>query len=486
MKRDHRVIILFFIIPLFVFALLSAAWPKQAVSKDENRQLAQFPALSWSALASGKWTQEYENYYSDQFPLRNFFMGAHRLYRSLLTTSGGDDIDLIHVDVGTADEGEGVRPDTDGNPTDPATSAVDGTTAVPSPPPTTTTSAATGTAGTTGAAPSATPSAGTSTIPTETAGTTATPETTPATLPSIDDAEATKVMQLLLVGDRAMEFYTYNAANTQRYFDDLKKLRDKLPDQRFILLVAPTAIEFYAPERYHSGKNSQKTALADIYSKLSDRYITVDAYSKIVEQVASGAYLYFRTDHHWTARGAYQAYRAFCEATGQQATPLDNMQAGRVPGDFFGTFMKASGNHPKLKANPDYVETFLPTVQSSGQVYREDGATPWFKIQAVNPQYKGSSNLYLAFIGGDAPLTRFTSSLTNGRRVLVVKESYGNAMVPFLLENYQEVLVVDPRKLKASLVDLVNKNDIDDVLIINYAFGLTNPSWLAGLERITG
>jgi len=139
----------------------------------------------------------------------------------------------------------------------------------------------------------------------------------------------------------------------------------------------------------------------------------------------------------------------------------------------------------KLKNNPDFVEYFLPAVESEGIAFTSTAMSEGYRIQAVRTEV-GSSNKYLAFIQGDNPLVRLTTSLTNGRKIVVLKESFGNALVPFLLNHYQEVYVIDPRSLSADLPAFIAKHGIQEVLVVNYAFAVTNNKWLDGFEAMIG
>ena len=94
-----------------------------------------------------------------------------------------------------------------------------------------------------------------------------------------------------------------------------------------------------------------------------------------------------------------------------------------------------------------------------------DGVT----IHAVATKVN-SSNKYLCFISGDTLLSRFTTGVKNGKSILVIKESYGNAFVPWLLNHYENVYVCDPRQGTINIPSFVRDNNVDDVLAINYAF----------------
>ena len=78
---------------------------------------------------------------------------------------------------------------------------------------------------------------------------------------------------------------------------------------------------------------------------------------------------------------------------------------------------------------------------------------------------------YGAFLRGNNGLTVIKSSAGpgDGSRILVIKDSYGNSFVPYLLYNYDEVQVVDLRAMAGKMSDLLAENDYDDILLL-YSF----------------
>lgn len=69
---------------LFVMLLINFFTPSKKISETENRALAQFPKFSFSALADGSYTKGIEDYFSDQFFGRNFFVSAKRQVESII------------------------------------------------------------------------------------------------------------------------------------------------------------------------------------------------------------------------------------------------------------------------------------------------------------------------------------------------------------------------------------------------------------------
>ena len=461
MKKSNQFIIALFLVPIFVFAMLNAVWPAAEKSVAENRKLAQWPHFSTQALFSGEYMLDIEKYFSDQFPFRPFFLGTHQqaltLFRSPLT----GDIDMVFRPDGDIGEGEHIEPE-------PSDHVILPTQTTTEPSETTVTPTSVETSTPTDPEPTPIPTSPTTTEP-------------EATAPPVT-GEVKNYSAVIIIDDRAMELYYFNKDRIARYIELVGRLEARLPDTRIFNLVASTSVEFYSPEKYHINNSSQKMAISYIYDNLPESIITVDAYDKIIRHIQD--YLYFRTDHHWTARGAYHAYTAFCESAGLEAVPLDAMESGFIEGGFVGSLYKYT-NSPILKNNPDRVEYFMPIVDSQGIAFQSITMTEGYRIRAVNPQITSSSK-YLAFIGGDHPLAHFNTELKNGRSILVLKESYGNAFVPFLTNHYEDVYVIDPRSLKGDLVDFVHEKGIDDILVINYSFGVTSKTWLNGLEALIG
>jgi hypothetical protein len=90
-------------------------------------------------------------------------------------------------------------------------------------------------------------------------------------------------------------------------------------------------------------------------------------------------------------------------------------------------------------------------------------------------------NSYGVFLGADFPLMRITSDVKNGRKILQIKDSYGNAFAPFLPSLYEEVFVVDYRYFNGSIKELVKKYGITDVIFSHNIF-VINSSFTAKRE----
>lgn len=285
---------------------------------------------------------------------------------------------------------------------------------------------------------------------------------------------------LIEIGNRVMEPYGNAYKNMKNYADALNRLKTEMPDTKAYCLMAPTAIEFYAPSKYNTGvSKSQYEGMCYIYEQLKD-ITPVNAYAEMAAH--TDEYLYFRSDHHWTTLGAYYAYRTFAKVAGFTPVDKNTLQTGKLS-PFLGLFYKDTKS-TALSNDPDYVEYFIPPVNTTAIASDTDAAmSNSYSIKVINTETT-SSNKYLAFVGGDHGVVKITTDAQSDKSIVVIKESYANAFVPWLCANYKTIYVLDPRQLTVKLADFVKTNSIDEVLFLNYMFIPSNPKFMNALENM--
>ena len=89
--------------------------------------------------------------------------------------------------------------------------------------------------------------------------------------------------------------------------------------------------------------------------------------------------------------------------------------------------------------------------------------------------------MYSVFLGDPAPLIKIKTSVKNDKKLLVIKDSYANCFVPFLIQHYSEIAVVSPEDMQKELSEYVNINDYGQTLFL---FGVENLGNRANLEKI--
>jgi hypothetical protein len=140
---------------------------------------------------------------------------------------------------------------------------------------------------------------------------------------------------------------------------------------------------------------------------------------------------------------------------------------------FYGTFYFATNRSEQLKANPDHVEAWIPLGTNDAIITLESGEVK--NSNVVNDVTEANAGRkYNCFINGDNPFTQITNPhITDGSSCVLVKESYGNAFVPFIVDHYENVYVVDYRYYKDNLSDFITDHGIQDIIFLNNVQAIT-------------
>lgn len=175
-------------------------------------------------------------------------------------------------------------------------------------------------------------------------------------------------------------------------------------------------------------------------------------------KVYSSQELYYRTDHHWTSLGAYHAFEDMADEL--VISPVQEYDIYTVSSTFEGTLSSKAGCHDAL----DTVQVYTPKTQLDYTVtYVSEGLTTasLYKRSALDEK-----DHYTVFFGGNPPRIDIKTSAGTGRRLLLIKDSYANCMVQFLMPYYDEIILIDPRFSTDSADEIISKEAITDVLFL--------------------
>ncbi|MBQ3090392.1 MAG: hypothetical protein IJD21_07555 [Oscillospiraceae bacterium] len=277
---------------------------------------------------------------------------------------------------------------------------------------------------------------------------------------------------VLTVDGSGYEYYNFKRETADRYTAALNRAAEELGDQcRVFALVAPNSMGICIPPELQSQLNTsdQEKAIDYLYASLDDEIRPVEVYDTLLEGYLGGEYLYFRTDHHWTAQGAYLAYQQFCLQAEREPAGLEEFEEHQFPG-FLGSFYASTGNQ-LMKQTPDTVTAY--ELLATNTIYITDkDRTDWPYVIVGNVEQTDSAGKYVTFIGGDNPYSWIENpEITDGSSILLVKESYGNAFAPFLAASYQRVYIVDYRYIHQiedrTLAQLCRDLEVEDLLFLN-------------------
>lgn len=337
---------------LFLGALSLLLWlsPARAFSERENRPLQQLPAFSGEALFSGAYGREMENYCSDQFPGRDFFVGVKSLAER---TSGKREQGGVYF---------------------------------------------------------------------------------------------------LKNGGLAERFLLSDETRAERNIDAIRAFSGRVGCPVTFALI-PSVAGIYPDELPDGAPQTDQKALIDtLYTRFGGR--TADLYDAL--SAHRGEELYFRTDHHWTPKGAYYGYAASVTALGLTPAPAGEPQLWSE--NFYGTLSRKAGSYdlpPDRILAPHFSGVRLSVSEESG--VRE--------VPVYDSSFLAKTDKYSLFLGGDHPLAILSGGAENGKKLLIVKDSYANCEAAYFLQNFSEVHLVDLRYYRLPLSEYVEREEIDELLI---------------------
>ncbi|PWM25616.1 MAG: hypothetical protein DBX44_01880 [Oscillospiraceae bacterium] len=409
---------------LTAVGIFSLLYDRPTVSEIEKRPLASFPSLTADSLLTGSYTRDLSNFFADTFPLREQLVALS----GVLSDLRGVRFDEVKIHEAKADDGAVISdaPSTSPSPQGEAASSV------PTP----------------------------------------APESSASEPPDDEGEIGVRNGSIITYKNAGYQIFGGSDSIGQWYAQVINQHEKAIGDSvRIYNLVVPSSIEFGLPERYQSATTPQRPKLENIAANLDPGVEFVNPYDAL--QAHREEYLYFRTDHHWTALGAYYAYTAFAEQAGFEPVDYHTLERRSLE-PFLGTLYSQTQD-PDMAAHPDRVDYYIMPQELSCCYYLK-GSPYYGTYGPLYGEYAKSYNSYSVFLQGDIPVIRILNSkITNGRRIAVVKESFGNAFVPWLVNHYEEVLVIDQRYLERGFYGLLEEEKINELLFINNIFAAYTP-----------
>ncbi len=414
------------VLGLFVSLLIPL---RPSFSENEKRELARFPSFSLSALFDGSFFRGIDSWFSDTFPFREAMISANEKLENLR---------------GFGDKIYGLNNEVVNNP-------------IPS-------------------------QDSTDSVPTE-----STTEEKEPTLPDPDKLGEVvqKLSSIVTIGNAAYEYCSFNQGVADEYASVVNRTAKKLSGKASVYsMLVPTSIDITMPDSVKESKNintcDQKAAMDYIYGKMSASVTPVNIYKAL--RMHRDEYIYFRTDHHWTALGAYYAYEEFAKVKNVNAITLDKFEKKSF-GEFLGSFY-TNTNSSAMKKNPDELIAYMPPYETKLQFTQPDGKVIDWRLVNDTSSYPISQK-YSAFTAADNPYTTIENlSRKKGKTCVIIKESFANAVIPFIVYNYKKVYVIDYRYYKQGFIDLAERVKANDVIFINNMSAVRSESLVGRMDAI--
>ena len=439
----------FIAVMLFGFIFAARFWARPKTSVVENRDLAEFPKLTFSSLFNGSFFDGVTTWFSDTFPSRDSLISANATLKKFIGINGS----IFKLEEGNA--GDDI-PD----------------------------------------APMTTLPAEESTEAAPVEKTTAAPETTTSaamTTVKSDNMDTQALSSIFIAGNTAYEYYNFVESTANNYITAVNRMGAALKNKtggktKLYSVIVPTSIDITLDPaiRANVSSSDQRKSISYIENSLDASLVNkVDIFDTL--KAHSGEYIYFRTDHHWTALGAYYGYNELMKAMGKTPRALGDYDETTYEG-FLGSFWRDSGQSSALGKTPDSIVVYeTPGLDTSFTITLDDGVSTIYWPLIANPDsYHDATLKYSCFAGADTPYAECVNkNLNDGSACIIVKESFGNVFSPFLAEHFQYLYLIDYRYWRgSSIADFAAEKNAEAVIFLNNISMTRNSSLVDKLAAV--
>ena len=221
--------------------------------------------------------------------------------------------------------------------------------------------------------------------------------------------------------------------------------------------LIPSAAEVWSDLLPEGAENFDQAAYLDRAAELG--LPMVDFLGAL--ETHAGEPVFYRTDHHWTTLGAFYGANALLEAMGKEPLSQGDFAPETVTEDFNGTLYSTSGVH---WLTPDTMEFWVEDAGLEITSWRTGAPEPGV---LYDRSYLEQKDKYSAFLGGNQPLCVIRNEAAAGQgKLLLIRDSYSDALAPFLVQRFEEVHLLDARYYRAPASAYAADNAIDAVAVV--------------------
>ncbi|MBR1739978.1 MAG: hypothetical protein IJ737_06780 [Ruminococcus sp.] len=259
---------------------------------------------------------------------------------------------------------------------------------------------------------------------------------------------------------RAMEQYYYSDYIGQYLADSVNAFADSIGDKvNIYLMCIPSSEEFYAPDAIRKQYADQYDSTLDIYSKL---YSAQGVFLNDFFEEHKAEYLYSRTDYHWQPLAAFYAARIFAEQAEVPFAEYDTYERVDIE-NYLGAFYNVNGIY-ELGKYPDTFTYYKPSnLKDCTFVYHDTYFSPG-QEDVLFFEWMDVPSSYLMVGGADDVIIEAVTNVDNDRILVIFKDSYGNALLPFLTHSFSRIYVCDNRYFDINSIDFCKEVHATDVL----------------------
>ena len=236
---------------------------------------------------------------------------------------------------------------------------------------------------------------------------------------------------------------------------------DRDGDLPIYMMVVPNAVDILSYRLPAGAQVADQDRYIDLKASVSEHNISfIDLRDTLTSH--NNERIYYKTDHHWTTMAAYYAYREAADTLKLDPSIISYEQLP-VSNSFQGTLSAKSGFRsgeeeemfvflPKADTAPEYVVSYVTERVKTASCY--------------HPERLETRDKYALFFDGNHAKVTVTNPSAEDRTILVLKDSYANCFLPFLIPHFREIVIIDPRYFFGDVDELIASMEIDEVLLL--------------------
>lgn len=254
-----------------------------------------------------------------------------------------------------------------------------------------------------------------------------------------------------------------NEEQVKKNTDAIRAFAEEYPDLPVYMMLVPNAANVLQEKLpSFAVTEDQDAQFAKIQKDLGDSVHWIDV-SKTMKKHKKEE-IYYHTDHHWTTLGAFYAYETLGKNMKLDLDKEPALKPYAVTNDFNGTLSATSGYEAGYE-EPIYI--YAPQKDKDAVEVVVNYVDEQKKTATLYDRSKlKGKDKYGMFLGGNYSMLDIRTTADTTARLLLFKDSYANAVIPFLTSHYREIIVIDPRYYYGDIEEVMQNNKITDVLFL--------------------
>lgn len=284
----------------------------------------------------------------------------------------------------------------------------------------------------------------------------------------------------VFLGEDGYLIENFNKPNEEAVKKNLQAINNfstRYKNVKQYMLISPTSVSILKDKLPMDAPVMDQEAYLQSYKdKLPQSVSFVDNYKTMHDH--RNEYIYYKTDHHWTSLGAFYSYKELAKAMELEETPDDYYTQQMVSNDFFGALSSKSGYDVE---EGDKVNVYLPAKGDLQNVVINYAEEQERTATLYSSEALEQKDNYEVFLKGNHPLVKIKTDANNNKTLLIFKDSYANSFIPFLVKDFSNIIVVDPRYYYEDIDKLMQQESVNEVLYLYNANTFFNDTSLSSV-----